>query len=264
MPTFTHAGRTHHYLDEGEGPPLVLLHAFPLHAELFRPQLQALRSELRIIAPDLRGFGRSGAVASGEAITMQDYADDVLALMEHLGLEEVALGGVSMGGYIALALLRTDPSRVRALVLSDTQMSADDEAGKQRREDTARALEARGMGLLEVSMPPKLLAQPAPQELVKQVRGWIRETSPLAAAAATRGMAERPDSRDILARYAGPLLVVVGEQDEITPPQKAQEMADLVKGSELRRIRGAGHLPNLEQPEAFNEALRSFFAPLRG
>ncbi len=264
MPTFHRDGRTLHFLDEGDGPPLLLLHAFPLHAEQWRPQLEAFRGELRIIAPDLRGFGGSSADPQGATVQMSDFADDALALLDHLGIEEVALGGVSMGGYVALALLRTEPSRVRALVLSDTQMSADDEAGKQKRSETAQALGTRGIQVLAESMPQKLLAQPPQPELDARIRGWISQTSAEAAAAATRGMRERTDARDILARYAGPLLVVVGEHDGITPLAKAQEMADLVKGSTLKVIPGAGHLPNLERPDAFNEALRSFLAPLRG
>ncbi len=259
MPEFTFQGRRIHFLDEGRGLPVLLLHAFPLTAELFRPQIDALSSQCRIIAPDLRGFGKSDG---GEGPTqMSDFAEDALALLDHLGIESAVIGGVSMGGYITLALLQLDPSRVRALLLLDTQMGADDEAGKQRREETARAVEERGMAVLEESLLPKLLAQPPDPELQKRVRGMIQANPPKGAASANRGMALRADSRNILARFAGPVLIVVGAQDAITPREKAEDMASHLSSPRLVEISGAGHLASLEQPELVNRELAAF---LRG
>ena len=234
---------------------MVLLHAFPLTGEMFEPQWTALGDRARFIIPDLRGFGGSSA-GTGPS-EMSAMADDVLALLDHLGIDAAVLGGVSMGGYVSLALLRNDPSRVRALVLADTQISADDAPARELRETTARQVLATGPGVL-VPLAEKLLGSAASPALRAQVSGWITASSAEAIAAAQRGMALRPDARDILARFGGPVLVVVGSDDALTPPAKARAMADLVPGAELVEIPKAGHLSNLEQPFAFNTALARF------
>ena len=260
MPLFSRDGVRLHYLDEGRGPPVMLLHAFPLSSEMYRPQISALGSKYRFILPDLRGFG--GSPALRRPIEMSAFAEDALALLDHLNVETAVVGGVSMGGYVTMALLQLDPSRVRALVLADTQMSADDEAGKQRREETARAVESRGMDALVEALVPKLLAQPPRAEIQQEVIRIIRANPPEGAAAATRGMALRPDSRNILARFAGPSLILVGEKDVLTPRTRAEELARVLGSAELVEIRAAGHLANLEAPDAFNRALDAFLSRL--
>jgi pimeloyl-ACP methyl ester carboxylesterase len=234
---------------------VVLLHAFPLTGEMFEPQWTALGDRARFIVPDLRGFGGSSA-GTGPS-EMGAMADDVLALLDHLGIDAAVVGGVSMGGYVSLALLRNDPSRVRALVLADTQSSADDAPARELRETTAREVLATGPAIL-VPLAEKLLGSAASPELRARVSRWITASSAEAIAAAQRGMALRPDARDILARFGGPVLVVVGRDDVLTPPAKARVMADLVPGAELVEIPKAGHLSNLEQPLAFNTALARF------
>jgi len=236
---------------------VVLLHAFPLSSEMFEPQWSALADRARFILPDLRGFGGSSA-GSGPS-EMGVMADDVLALLDHLDIGAAVVGGVSMGGYVSLALLRNDPSRVRALVLADTQTSADDAAARELREATVREVLAKGPSVL-VPTADKLLGPAASPELRARVARWISAGSAEAFAAAQRGMALRPDARDILARFGGPVLVVVGSEDVLTPPAKARAMADLVPGAELVEIPRAGHLSNLEQPLAFNTALARFLA----
>jgi pimeloyl-ACP methyl ester carboxylesterase len=260
MPVFNRGGVELHYVEEGRGLPVMLLHAFPLSSEMYRAQVAALGSRYRFILPDLRGFGRSPPPA--RPTEMSAHAEDALALLDHLKVDAAVVGGVSMGGYVAMALLQLDPSRVRALVLADTQMSADDEAGKQRREETARALEARGMDALVETLVPKLLAQPPRPELEQAVIRMLRANPPAGAAAATRGMALRPDSRNILARFAGPSLILVGEKDVLTPRVKAEEMSRVLTDAELVEIPGAGHLANLEAPDEFNRALDSFLRHL--
>lgn len=256
MPTWTAPGGVRlHFRDVGSGPPLVLLHAFPLSGEMFEPQWTALAEHARFIVPDLRGFGGSGT-GSGPS-EMGAMADDVLALLDHLAIDAAVVGGVSMGGYASLALLRNDPSRVRALVLADTQTSADDGAARELRETTAREVLATGPAIL-VPLAEKLLGSAASPEVRARVSGWITAASAEACAAAQRGMALRPDARDILARFGGPVLVVVGSDDVLTPPAKAREMAELVPGAELVEIPRAGHLANLEAPDAFNAALARF------
>ena len=230
----------------------MLLHAFPLPGDMFEPQWTALSGRARLIVPDLRGFGGSDTAPSPSE--MGAMADDVLGLLDHLGVESAVVGGVSMGGYASLALLRNDPGRVRALVLADTQTSADDAPARERRETSAREVLEKGPAAL-LSSVDKLLAPSAPPELRARVSAWIAGGSPEGFAAAQRGMALRPDARDILTRFGGPVLVLVGADDVLTPPAKARAMADLVPGAELVEIPGAGHLANLEQPLAFNAAL---------
>lgn len=234
---------------------MVLLHAFPLSGEMFEPQWSVLQGRARFIVPDLRGFGESGP-GSGPS-EMGAMADDVLALLDHLAIDAAVVGGVSMGGYVSLALLRNDPSRVRALVLADTQSSADDAAALAVREATAREVLAKGPSVL-VPLAEKLLGPAASPGVRARVGAWIAAASAQAIAAAQRGMALRPDARDILARFGGPVLVVVGSDDVLTPPAKARAMAELVPGAELVEIPRAGHLANVEAPERFNAALARF------
>ncbi|HEY3588340.1 MAG TPA: alpha/beta fold hydrolase [Myxococcaceae bacterium] len=246
-----------HFREVGSGPPVVLLHAFPLTGEMFEPQWTALGGRARFIVPDLRGFGGSDTVPSPSE--MGAMADDVLSLLDHLGVDSAVVGGVSMGGYASLALLRNDPGRVRALVLADTQTSADDAPARERREVTARDVLDRGPTALLPTVDT-LLGPSASPELRARVSAWIAGGSAEGFAAAQRGMALRPDARDILARFGGPVLVVVGSDDVLTPPAKARAMVDLVPGAELVEIPGAGHLSNLEQPVAFNAALARLLA----
>ncbi len=242
-----------HYEESGRGEPLMLLHAFPLSSEGFWPLLEKPVEGVRVIAPDFRGFGKSAATAGPQ--TMESMADDVLELMAALEVTRAYVGGVSMGGYVAMALLRQDPGRVKGLLLCNTQMGEDDEAGKVKREATAKDLEANGMKPLVEAMLPKFLTEKAPASVVERVKKLMLSTNPTAAAGATRGMALRLSSKDILARFAGPAMIVAGAQDSITGPEKAKAMADLVSGSTLEVIEGAAHLANLEQPEAFRPAV---------
>ncbi|MEW5737808.1 MAG: alpha/beta hydrolase [Myxococcota bacterium] len=260
MPHVAISGRTLHFEDRGEGKPVLLLHGFPFSSESFWPQLDAPPTGCRLIVPDHRGFGQS-ALAPGVS-TMEALADDALALLDALGISQAVVGGVSMGGYVAIALTRKDPGRVKGLLLIDTQSSADDEAGKARREAVAQEVEAKGMGPLVEAMLPRLLAAGAPLEVKARVEKLMRAQSPAATAAASRGMATRTDGRDILSRFGGPCLVIVGEHDVITPVEKARAMASLLPQATLAVIPGAGHLPNLEAPEAFQRAVSPFLAAI--
>lgn len=256
MGAFSLRGVRLNYVDVGHGVPLLLLHAFPLSGALFDAQVTALSDQARFIVPDLRGFGQS---ALGEGpVTMDGLAEEALSLLDSLGIGAAVVGGVSLGGYAALALLRRDPGRVLGLVLADTQMGADDEAARAGRETLAQDVLARGMDAVVERLGPRLLATSAPESLRTRLAQQMRATHPAAAVAALRGMALRPDSRDILSRFAGPVLVVVGTEDVLTPPAKAQEMASVASQVTLVEIPGAGHLANLEAPGAFNAALGQF------
>ncbi|MGO9831412.1 MAG: alpha/beta fold hydrolase [Myxococcaceae bacterium] len=256
MGFFSARGVQLHFRDAGAGVPLLLLHAFPLSGAMFAPQLQALSGQARFLVPDFRGFGQS-AVGEGPS-TMDGLAEDALLLLDHLGITSAVVGGVSMGGYAALALLRRDPGRVRGLLLADTQVGADDEAARAARETLAAEVLRAGMEVLVQRQLPRLLSASAPASLRAHLAELLRTTPPEGAAAALRGMALRPDSRDILARFGGPVRVAVGTEDVLTPPAKARELASLVPEATLVELPGAGHLANLEAPEAFNRALARF------
>jgi len=258
MAYLTREGRRYHYREAGSGLPLVLLHAFPLTGKSFEPQLAAAPKGVRLLVPDHRGFGQS---APGP-FSMEAIAADALALLDALEIDQAVIGGVSMGGYAAMALLRLDASRVKGLVLSDTQASADDEEGKKRREATAQEVERDGLSAFSKAMAQRLLGPNASDALRREVESTIRAQEPAAVAAASRALGARSDSRELLGRFAGPSMVVVGEQDSVTPPEKARQMHELLRGSRLVVIEGAGHLPQLEQPERFNAALWEFCALL--
>ncbi|XXF80900.1 alpha/beta fold hydrolase [Myxococcaceae bacterium GXIMD 01537] len=260
MPSLTVDGVALHYRDVGQGLPVLLLHAFPLNGAAFDRQVEALSGRYRFILPDHRGFGRT---PPGDGpLEMARIARDGLALLDALGVESAVVGGVSMGGYAAMALLREDAGRVRGLVLVDTQCTADDEAGRARRETSAREALEQGLDPVVRTLLPKLVAAGPDSPVGREVEALMRQASPQGVAAAQRGMALRPDSKDMLARYAGPALVVVGAQDAVTPLEKARQMADLVTGARLEVVEGAAHLPNQEQPERFNAVLDGFLSTL--
>jgi pimeloyl-ACP methyl ester carboxylesterase len=223
---------------------------------MWGPQREALAGAGRLVLPDLRGFGQS---PEGEGpATMEAMADDVLTLADRLGIDRFLLGGLSMGGYVSLALLRRAPERVAGLVLADTRCGADTDEARANRRSTRERLLAEGATVLEEAMIGPLLSERAPREspeLVERVRDWLRSASPTGAAAALEGMALRSDTRAVLESYEGPVLVLVGEEDRLTPPPESEAMAAAAPRSRLVRIPGAGHLANLEADRAFSSAL---------
>lgn len=246
------------YRDQGTGLPILFAHGFPLDGTLWQPQLDKLADEYRVIVPDLRGFGNS---PSTHEVTMEQYADDLCALLDELGVDQVVLAGLSMGGYIAFAFYRKHPDRVHGLVLVDTRPQADTDEGRANRATTAQQVKEHGAAPLADDMLEKLLS-PATHEnqpdLAQTIRAMMARQSVQGIVAALQGMAERPDSRPMLGDISVPTLVVVGADDTVTPIADAESMANAIPGSELVVISDAGHLSNLEQPEAFNQALREF------
>jgi 3-oxoadipate enol-lactonase len=266
--------------EAGEGVPLLLLHAFPLSRRMWRPQLAALAGCCRMLAPDLPGFGDSPTLGQGWVATappsvcrMEDMAAATVRLLDARGIPAAVVCGLSMGGYVALALYDAFPERVRGLVLADTRAAADDEAGRRRRLESAADVESRGSAAaLADTLLPKLLSSRGDAGLAlvgsdpsrAQLLAWLRQeiaAAPAAGvAAAQRGMAARPDRSSLLALIEVPTLVVVGQEDALTPPAESLRMRDGIAGARLVTISGAGHLSNLERPRAFNEALREFLA----
>lgn len=249
--------------EAGRGAPVVLLHAFPLNRRMWAPQVAELAARWRVITPDFRGHGESGV--ADEDSTMERLAEDVRGLLDHLKLGRVALGGLSMGGYVALAFYRRWPELVAALVLADTRAGADTEEGRRGRYETAALAERDGSAAIANMMVPKLLGPATHErkpEVVAAVRAMILEASPAGIAAALRGMAARPASFDLLPTIKCPTLIIVSELDGLTPPADSEAMAKAIPGSTLVRIAEAGHLSNLEQPEEFNSALSGFLNSL--
>ena len=253
MPTANINGVQIAYRDEGRGRPLLLIHAFPLSGAIWERQIAALAGAHRLIVPDLRGFGAS-PVVPGTA-SLDQYADDLAGLLDQLGLEHVAVAGLSMGGYIAFALLRRHRERVDALALADTRSQPDTEDGRRAREENARLVEGQGPSAIADQMLPKLLSPNAPEQLRAEVRRLIEANQRAGIAAALRAMAARPDSTPLLATIGVPTLIVVGAEDGLTPPSDSRAMHTAIAGSQLVELPGAGHLANLEAPEAFNAAV---------
>lgn len=260
------ATRSVRYLEAGEGRPLVLLHAFPLSAEQWLPQLARVPPGWRFVAPDLRGFGGPPPepVMDGE-ITMDTHASDVFELMAHLDMPSAVVCGLSMGGYVAMAMVRKASERLRGLLLADTRAAADSEEGRVNRDRMLVRLSEGGPRAIADDMLPKLLGATSAREqpdLGEALRRTIEETHPEGIAAGLRALKRRPDSTESLRQLRCPVLVVVGDEDVITPPAEAQELHALVDGAQLARIHGAGHLSNLESPAEFNHILADWVASL--
>ena len=260
MPNVKIDGAQYAYRTGGSGEPVLLLHGFPFTSESFWPQLDAPPAGVKLYCPDHRGFGAS-ELKPGVS-TMEELAKDALKLLDALGLPRVIVGGVSMGGYVAMALLRLDPSRVTGLVLVDTHPFADDAAGKEKREQIAKDVEKNGMAGYAKSALDNLLAKDAKPYVRARMETIMKSVNPAATAAAARGMAQREDSRDILQRYTGPALIVAGEKDAIAPPEKARAMQQLMPKSKLLILPNVGHLANVEAPQEFNQALGEFVSSL--
>lgn len=246
------------YLEAGQGRPLVLLHAFPLSAEQWLPQMAQVPAGWRFIAPDLRGFGGGdpGPVAGG--ITMESYAADVLELMLHLDVPSAVVAGLSMGGYVALAVARRAPARLAGLVLADTRATADTLEGRAARDRMLTILERDGPDGVAREMLPKLTgvtSQRNQPDLHDAIRQIIVGNTADGIAAAIRAMKERPDSSALLPAISCPTTVICGTEDVITAPTESESMHRAIPGARLALLPNAGHLANLENPEAFTAAL---------
>ncbi|MEY9878402.1 pimeloyl-ACP methyl ester carboxylesterase [Streptacidiphilus sp. MAP12-33] len=253
--------------EAGSGTPLVLLHAFPLSARMWESQLDELPgsdgSDARVLAVDLRGFG--GTALGTDDPSLDLLADDIALLLDAAGIDQAVLGGLSMGGYVAMAFARRYPQRLSGLLLADTKGTADTDAARENRERVAKAVLARNSVrlLVDEQLPAPLLGATTARrcpKLVDHVAGLIGEAAPESVAWAQRAMAARPDSLASLRAVDVPALVVVGDEDTLTPPSDAEALAAALPQAELTILPGAGHLSALEVPEAFNTAVRGLLA----
>jgi 3-oxoadipate enol-lactonase len=224
-------------------------------------QLAVADSGWRVIAPQLRGF--DGGAGDPPAVSVDDYAGDIIDLLDALHLKQVVIGGLSMGGYVAFALLRLAARYVQGLVLADTRSQADTPEGVAGRVRLLQLVQEKGSSVVADEMIPKLLGETTRSTrpaVVEQVRSLALASSADAIAGAIRALMTRPDSTPLLASIHVPTLIVVGDEDTLTPPAASEEMHRAVGGSELVRIPHAGHLSNLERPEMFNAALTAFLS----
>ena len=254
------------YDDAGstDAPVVVLVHGHPFDRSMWRPQVERLaKTDRRVIVPDLRGYGESTVVPGKTPLAT--FARDITGLLDRLGVGRFALGGLSMGGQIVMEIHRQVPDRIRGLLLADTAPWAETPDGRRTRNEVADRLLREGMRPYAKEVLPKMVAPATIERLpavAEHVLGMMLATSPEGAASALRGRAERPDYAESLSRATVPALIVVGGEDEYTPVDDARLTHKLLPGSTLVVVDGAGHLPNLERPAAFNRALLAFLRTL--
>ena len=248
--------------DEGTGPAVVLLHGFPHDRALWRHQVAALSDAHRCIAPDLPGFGSSSPLP---APTVEAYADAVVALLDELGVARATVAGLSMGGYVAFALWRRYPERVRALILCDTKSGADTDEARAKRRDLIAVAERDGAAAVAATQLDGMLGKttratrPA---VVSDVRAMMERQPVIGITGALTALMQRPDSTSLLGDISVPVLVAVGDEDTLTPPKEALAMHRAIRTSTLVEIAQSGHATALEQPAAVNAAFRAFLGSL--
>ncbi|HLF28331.1 MAG TPA: alpha/beta fold hydrolase [Anaerolineae bacterium] len=261
---FTSHHITFEYDDVGNGAPLLLIHGFPLDRSLWRAQIEGLQSVARVITPDLRGFGQSGDAP--ETMTMEEYAADLKLLLDSLSIKQAVVCGLSMGGYIALAFFAKYPNRVKGLILANTRAGADSEQAREARHANAKKAFEEGVPVLAEAMLPKMLTEQTRttrDSLTTYVRSMMAHQPPAGVAAALRGMAARPDRTSILGAINVHTLIITSRDDTLIPPSESEALAKAIPGSKLVFIPNAAHLSNVENPEAFNAAVREFIQKLK-
>lgn len=246
--------------DHGTGPALVLLHGHPFDRTMWAPQLSGLSDQFRVLAVDLPGYGTSPVRAS--EMPMRAFADAVIDLLDALGVERAVVTGLSMGGLIAMELGLGHPERVAGLVLAATTAEPVADGEAERRLATAALAEERGMLPLAADMIATLFGPDAgrDRDLVLRIFAMMLDAPPAGAAAALRGRARRPDYTRLLPGLTVPSLVVSGSHDAHSPEAVLQQLLAALPAPELVRCRESGHLPNLEEPARFNQAVRAFTA----
>jgi 3-oxoadipate enol-lactonase len=253
-----------HVAESGSGRPLLLVHGFPLDHRMWEHQMAPLAASHRVVAPDLRGFGRS-SVTPG-VVTMEQMADDLAALLDALRIDEpVVLCGLSMGGYVAWSFFRRHARRLRGLILCDTRAAPDSPDAAHNRLAMAERVLREGTAPLVETMLPRLFGPRAAERCpaaVEAVREAILAAPPAGVAAALHGMARRSDARPLLGAIHVPALLVVGQHDAISPSAEMREMAQAMPDARLVEIADAGHLAPLEQPGDVNRAIGAFLAGL--
>jgi pimeloyl-ACP methyl ester carboxylesterase len=246
------------YTRRGQGAPLVLIHGYPLQGSIWDPVAQLLEAEFDMIIPDLRGFGDSDAEDAGRL--MSAYASDVAGVMHGMDVPKAYVVGHSMGGYVALALLREHPEMVLGLGLVASQLLPDTPDRRQARYAAAQDVLAKGVGPVAETMSTKLSSDAAVQAAMREL---ISRQRPAGVASALEAMAERPDSTELVAACKAPVVVVHGQKDALIPVERGQDVVRVLPAARYVELPHAGHMPMMEDPQAVAEALRSFLGPSR-
>jgi pimeloyl-ACP methyl ester carboxylesterase len=248
------------YEDMGKGLPVVLLHAFPFDRTMWKPQARPLaEAGFRMLAPDLPEFGET--TPGSEVFTIERSADVIADFLDEIAVEKAVVGGVSMGGYIAMAFARRHPLRLSALILADTKAPPDDADAKANRDRLIADVKIGGPTAAADALLPKLFSpgtRDRRPEVIEEARSIILRQRAAAIIAALYALRDRPDAVPMLASVSVPTLVLVGEDDVVTPPAAAEQLARDIPGAEITLIPDAGHLSNLENPQAFNSAVIGF------
>jgi 3-oxoadipate enol-lactonase len=248
------------YDDAGEGRPVLFVHGFPHHRKLWAPQLRALAGHTRAMALDLPGFGESDMP---EKFSIDGWANGLARLLDALDLERAIIAGLSMGGYVALAFWRLHRARVLALVLADTRAGADSDEGKQKRRETIELARNEGPTAVARALLPGMVGKSTRERepsVVAMMRAMLESASVDSIVGASEAMINRPDATSVLPTIDVPTLIIVGEEDVLTPPKESRAMHGAIPGSRLEIIPGAGHVSNVERPAAFNQVLTEFIA----
>jgi 3-oxoadipate enol-lactonase len=249
------------YSDDGDGLPVVLVHAFANDRMIWRPQIEALRARYRIFAPTLRGFGASSRT-DGQAVSMDQYADDILALLDHLKIDRAVIGGISLGGYVVLSIAVRHAQRTAGLILAHTRATADNPDWARFREALVRDIEQRGAVAVAENYGDKPFSATCPADIKEDVRRMILRQPPTGLLSCTRGMAQRPDRSAVLSGIQVPTLVISGTEDAYILPSEGAAMHRAIAGSTFVNIPGGGHASNVDSAAAFNEAVEKFLKPL--
>ena len=248
------------YEDYGSGEnPVIFIHGFPFDKSSWKPQLDFLKPSHRVIAYDVRGFCQSSA--DDMKASIDQYAADLVALMDALHIDKAVICGLSMGGYIALNAIQHYPERFSAIVLCDTQSIADTSEGKEKRYKTIEQVENGGMQEFADNYVKKIFTEQTlenRQDIVEQIKNTILSTPVISIARTMSAIAQRIETASILEDIKVPALILCGSEDQLTPPKQSEFMHEHIKGSVYYVIEGAAHLSNLEQPEAFNQHLENF------
>lgn len=236
---------------------ILLLHAFPFDSRMWRDQVQALSPNVRVIAPDMRGFGRNHRSPLFESIDL--HAKDIVAQLDQHQCVRALVVGLSMGGYVAMAMSRLFPHRVAGLLLANTRAEADSEEAKQQRNNMIRSVEQNGTALLPNLMIHQLVSPNCPDSTRTLLRTIMLEQHPLAVIAALKALRDRPDARGGLRQVHCPTTVLASQLDPLSPPHVMQPIADAIEQAEFRIIPDAGHMSNLQAPAAFLQAIKDVY-----
>ncbi len=256
---------TINYEDEGKGNiPLIFIHGFPFDKAMWQPQIDFFKKENRVIAYDIRGFGKSTFGTTQHSIDL--YADDLILMMDALGIEKAIVCGLSMGGYILLNAVTRHPEKFAGIILADTQCFADTQAGKEKRFKTMEQIEAGGLfdfanGFVQNVFRKETLMDN--KQLVEKIKATILSTSPTTIVAALNALAVREETCSLLNKILIPTLIICGREDMLTPIDKSAFLKENIINSSLQIIHNAAHLSNLEQPDSFNQHLKDFISAIK-